>query len=150
MKEYLNDIIRYEDGKLYWKKRKKGVTLNKQIGYIDKTGYRSVRIDGKLWKEHKIIWIMFNGEIPDGFQIDHINRQRDDNRIENLRLLTRSMNLINNSRSNIYIRQDRTKKYEAHCTFEGKRQYKTFEKKEDAEKWVETFKNSHIDGGYCR
>lgn len=35
------------------------------------------------------------GEIPDGMDIDHINGIRDDNRIENLRTVTRSINLKN-------------------------------------------------------
>lgn len=41
---------------------------------------------------------MHNGPIPDGLFIDHINRNRTDNRIENLRLVTHKENMRNMSR----------------------------------------------------
>jgi hypothetical protein len=40
-------------------------------------------------------WIYLYGEIPDGMEIDHINGDRGDNRLENLRLATRVQNSIN-------------------------------------------------------
>lgn len=43
--------------------------------------------------QHRIVWETFNGEIPDGYEIDHINAVRDDNRLENLQLLTRLDNM---------------------------------------------------------
>lgn len=46
---------------------------------------------------HRIIWEMTNGEIPDGLFIDHINGNRRDNRIENLRLVTQKVNSMNSS-----------------------------------------------------
>ena len=44
---------------------------------------------------HRIVWETFNGEIPKGFQIDHINTIRNDNRLINLRCVTTSENLNN-------------------------------------------------------
>lgn len=41
---------------------------------------------------HRIVWIMHNGEIPFGMHIDHINHNRKDNRIQNLRLVTNGEN----------------------------------------------------------
>ena len=43
----------------------------------------------------RLAWQLVNGPIPDGLEIDHINRVRDDNRISNLRAVTRSLNRIN-------------------------------------------------------
>ena len=40
------------------------------------------------YKAHRFIWECFNGIIPDGKEIDHINNKRDDNRLCNLQLLT--------------------------------------------------------------
>lgn len=48
---------------------------------------------------HRIVWEGFNGRIPDGYMIDHINRNKQDNRIENLRMVTRSQNVHNSKRA---------------------------------------------------
>ncbi|WP_369076650.1 HNH endonuclease signature motif containing protein, partial [Staphylococcus cohnii] len=45
-----------------------------------------------------MVWEGFNGRIPDGYMVDHINRNKQDNRIENLRLVTRSQNVHNSKR----------------------------------------------------
>lgn len=44
---------------------------------------------------HRLVWELFNGPIPQGFEIDHINAVKDDNRLVNLRLVTHSENLAN-------------------------------------------------------
>lgn len=49
---------------------------------------------GKLRCHHiqRVVWMAFNGEIPEGYEVDHINNVRNDNRLENLQLLTKSAN----------------------------------------------------------
>lgn len=44
---------------------------------------------------HRLVWETFNGEIPQGYEIDHINGVRDDNRLENLRCVTHAENINN-------------------------------------------------------
>lgn len=44
---------------------------------------------------HRLVWETFKCEIPQGYEIDHINAIRDDNRLENLRCVTRSDNMLN-------------------------------------------------------
>lgn len=44
---------------------------------------------------HRLVWETFMGEIPKGYQIDHINTIRDDNRLENLKLVTHKENMNN-------------------------------------------------------
>ena len=63
----------------------------KEIGCIDSQGY-VVTLNAKV---HRLIWEAFNGKIPEGFQIDHINTIRNDNRLENLRLVTPKENCNN-------------------------------------------------------
>ena len=88
-------LVFYRDGHLYWR------GTGTLAGYRISTGYIqiSVRVSRtKVCKfaAHRIIWFLFHGRVPpDGMQIDHINRTRDDNRIENLRCVTASVNLKN-------------------------------------------------------
>ena len=53
-------------------------------GYIR----RYDKISGRPRMEHNIVWEQHNGPIPTGFQVHHINHIKNDNRIENLELLT--------------------------------------------------------------
>ncbi|MCR1833101.1 HNH endonuclease [Oceanobacillus caeni] len=66
-------------------------------GSYDKDGYLIIKIKGKQFKAHRIVYAMHYGYFPDG-ELDHINRVRDDNRIENLRLATRKENTLNTNR----------------------------------------------------
>lgn len=60
-----------------------------------KSRYWIVRHGGKEFPAHRIVWEMFNGAIPEGMEIDHIDRDSRNNRIENLRLATRTQNMQN-------------------------------------------------------
>jgi hypothetical protein len=86
----LNLLFSYADGKLVWKNR-----YGKRAGSCGGMRYRQVNIRGKYYREHRIIWTMVNGDIPEGFCIDHINGNSFDNRIDNLRLATHNQNCFN-------------------------------------------------------
>ena len=58
----------------------------------DKDGYLVCKVNGKAWRHHRLVWTEANGKIPKGMEIHHINGVRDDNRIENLALVTQSQN----------------------------------------------------------
>lgn len=66
-------------------------------GSYDKDGYLIMKIKGKQYKAHRIVYALCNGVMP-GMEIDHINRIRKDNRIENLRQVTRQQNVMNTTR----------------------------------------------------
>lgn len=70
-------------------------TIRKPIaGYIDRDGYRTIKVLGYTYFAHRVIWLMQTGSWPDGF-IDHINGVRHDNRFCNLRVVDRAMNQQN-------------------------------------------------------
>ena len=107
-------LIKYdrETGKLFWLPRPKemfishlgaGAWEKKFAGQEAFTsysgqGYRVGRIMGRKCYAHRLIWLLETGEWPD-VEIDHINGVRDDNRIGNLRLASRTVNMQNVCRS---------------------------------------------------
>lgn len=73
----------------------------------DKSGY--VNVSTKFCtttKLHRLVWETFVGEIHEGYEIDHINTIRDDNRIENLRCVTHKEN-VNNPLSKLNYSESR-------------------------------------------
>lgn len=84
----VNEILKLEGGSLIWRKR--GIPwfdsklAGKRAGTLREDGYRSILIGGKGYLEHHLVWLMNNGEFPES-PLDHINRNRADNRPENLR-----------------------------------------------------------------
>jgi len=61
-------------------------------------GYLYCWHGGKRVRHHRYVWEQANGPIPDGLDVDHINGDRTDNRLDNLRLVTRQENMQNAKR----------------------------------------------------
>ena len=88
-----HDVFEYREGGLYWRiSLRNGVSAGSRVGHLNEHGYLMVKFKGKLCRQHRVIWEMHHGPIPDDLTIDHINGVKDDNRIENLRLLTHERN----------------------------------------------------------
>jgi hypothetical protein len=95
-KELVSEYFDYRDGYLYWKKvthPNKSYLIGQEVGFIHSTGYRHVTWLGKQHKVHRLIYLFVHGYMPK--EIDHINGNRADNSIENLREVTRSQNQCN-------------------------------------------------------
>lgn len=61
-------------------------------------GYWRVHLGNKVVTAHRLIWVMFNGNIPEGMTVDHIDRNPSNNQIENLRLVEHKINCRNRSK----------------------------------------------------
>lgn len=91
------ELFTYNSGNLFWNnskslKAKKG----KKAGYTDpRTGYGHVRINYKMYPLHKLIYLYHHGEYPQ--IVDHIDRDKRNNQIENLRKCSKSQNEANTS-----------------------------------------------------
>lgn len=91
------ELLEYnqDTGHFFWKvspgRRAKAGSL---AGTIDRKGYRRIAVRGHIYKAHRLAWLYVYGIWP-GEDIDHINGNRDDNRIANLRDVSRSENLQN-------------------------------------------------------
>lgn len=70
---------------------------DKPAGKVCKDGYRRISVHGRSYSAHRIAWAMHHGSFPES-DLDHINRLRDDNRIENLREVTSRQNNSNRGR----------------------------------------------------
>ena len=87
-------FFRYEDGNLYWRAcLSNRIQIGAKAGYLTNTGYVRVTVFGKAYNLHKIIYEMHHGDTDS--MVDHRNRIKGDNRIDNLRLATKSQNEAN-------------------------------------------------------
>lgn len=103
----------FETGKLYWLARtpdmfkarfnsseQSAKTWNTRFAgkeaftALDGRGYLVGNINGRLYRAHRVVWMLHTGEWP-ADEIDHINRARTDNRISNLRCVSHADNMRN-------------------------------------------------------
>ena len=96
----IRELFEYRDGALYNRfTRGPRAVKGKVAGSINpSTGYWRISLNKKNYQLSRIIWTYHNGDIPQGMVIDHINRNPQDNRIENLRLSTYTQNEWNKQR----------------------------------------------------
>lgn len=71
--------------------------LGRQVGHESGRGYLMMHLLGHSIPVHRLVWLWHHGELP-ASMLDHINGDRKDNRIENLRLVTAAQNVWNRVR----------------------------------------------------
>lgn len=94
--EQLREVLSYEPetGRFYWRIRRKRVTVGAAAGTLHHLGYVHIHVLGHKYLAHRLAWLYVHGEWPSG-QIDHINGDRADNRLVNLRVTTQRQNTQN-------------------------------------------------------
>jgi len=151
----IKDHLVYEDGYLYWKSGKQGRKKDKVIGAPNNTGYLQLCFSGKKYLNHRIVFLMHHGYMPE--YVDHIDNNRNNNRIENLREATRSQNQWNrrvNKNSSTGVKNvywnPQLKKYFAQLNVNKKSIYLgVFKELEDAKKALINFRKEH-HGDFAR
>ena len=86
--------FQHEDGTFIWKISYKKTRVGRLAGHQHGAGYWSITIDKKQYLAHRLAWFYVFGEWPK-LVLDHINRDRMDNRIKNLRSVSQKENLQN-------------------------------------------------------
>lgn len=101
----LHDLFEYrEDGNLVWQKSKPGIRKDMVAGSLNPTtNHYQVLVDEKIFNLHRMIFLFHYGYLTSGLEIDHIDGNPSNNRIENLREVTKSQNA-----QNAKIRSDNT------------------------------------------
>ena len=143
----LCELVHYDPatGDFVWKiDRTGGVKAGSLAGYVNNEGYRMLRLDGRDYSAHRVAWLYRFGFWPLG-EIDHINRDRADNRIANLRDVSRAVNQSNkgcwgkSGHAGVQLRDNG--KYRAYISGGGKRRsLGTFETFEEA---VAAYRTAH-------
>lgn len=121
----------------YSNKAKGNKRAGDKVGCLDRHGYIKVMFQGKMYYAHRMVWMMINGRLPNGL-IDHINGNKVDNRIDNLRESSKSQNGAN---SELALRGGKLRgttrlkngKFQSQMKCEGKTYYLgTYSTREDA------------------
>lgn len=100
----LKELLDYspETGLFKWKiAHSRRVHVGDVAGSLSPKGYVLIGVDGCVYRAHRLAWLYVYGEFPKLY-IDHINRIKTDNRIENLRDVSISVNNENKNSSSIY------------------------------------------------
>lgn len=94
IEEIVQDRFRYEDGKVFY------TMSGKEAGCFHKCNggkvYRRIKVNGRSYYTHRVVWLLHHGAWPDK-DLDHVNGDPLDNRIENLRECTHFENTRNAS-----------------------------------------------------
>lgn len=96
--EYLRTRLSYdpETGELRWKQLRYSSLIGKSAGWLMASGYQRIDLKSRNFYVHRVAWALHYGVWPDG-PIDHIDGNRSNNQIDNLRLVTPSQHSMNRS-----------------------------------------------------
>lgn len=139
--ERLRQVLDYDPltGEFRWRiATSRKIRIGAVAGHIGKAGYRYIRVDGRLYRANRLAFLHYIGRWP-YHDAEHENRDRDDNRWENLRDATRSQNIANiaahkdNKTGLKGVWEKRPGRFQSSITVNGKRKHLgTFDTAEEA------------------
>jgi len=94
---------------------KKGAT--RPIGHLHISGYVCAKIKDTHYRVHRLVYMYHHGDIPEGLVLDHIDQNKTNNTIENLRAVSPSIN--NKNKSNVSMLYKRKNGYNVATKFQG-------------------------------
>jgi len=96
--EQLKELLDYDPdtGHFAWRVDRGSAYAGKRAGYLNCYGYRKIEICGRAYAAHRLAWLYVYGEGP-ATDVDHIDRNKSNNSILNLRLATDSENVQNSN-----------------------------------------------------
>ncbi|BCG44986.1 hypothetical protein [Escherichia phage EK010] len=143
----IQDDLEYnpKTGDFFWKNTKGRRVKGNQAGYVSSLGYRYIEHEGKSYRACRLAWFFVHGKFPE-FEIDHIDQNKLNDSIDNLRDVNPSTNChnrrqydvdnkIGNLPRGVYLRKTASgDKYRAIIGVKGKNIYLgTFASCEEAE-----------------
>ena len=144
--EIAKSLFDYQDGYLVWKKSAGTIKAGNKVESVSNRGYVVVQVGGKRYLAHRIIWLLLNGQMP--VMIDHIDGNKQNNLIENLREVDNTLNHWNEQKRSTnksgykgvwWHKQSR--RWEAACRVNSKQiTIGRFERIEDAVEAVRKFR----------
>ncbi len=91
----VTELFEHRNGQLIWKKNLRGPAKKGTVaGWLGSNGYFKVGVNGSEEYVHRIIWLLHHGYLPEN-NLDHIDRNKTNNKIENLREASQSCNMRN-------------------------------------------------------
>lgn len=139
----LRNQIEYDPETGLWRWRDSTARVNRKVGWFAgakiPNGYLTIRIDGKTYYAHKLAWLWVHGV---WLTPDHKNRNKADNRLDNLRPANKSENAINsktrsdNSSGYPGVSLHSNGRWHAYVNKDGKRHNAYFASRDGAVEWA--------------
>lgn len=132
-RERLEQLFEYSEaeGGLWNKIRRGKAVVGTRSGVLSKRGYIQVSVDGVKYTEHRLVWWMLTGQ--DAYALDHIDRNKTNNRADNLRPASQSQNLANTADRSSKLgipgvrilkgRDSNKRPYQAYLSHQGKQDH---------------------------
>ena len=93
----LHRSFEYRDGVLYWRDDRRKVKPGDVAGGVNSQGYWIIKIDGRIYRRSRLVWMYVTGKDSYPLSLDHKNRIRTDDAIHNLIPATHAENQRNRS-----------------------------------------------------